>query len=74
MHGEMSDAELLRGLPRDLAQDIKRAAYEAKVAEMEDAARRRPAYRCECGAYTSPTFAKGPCSTCATNALTRKER
>ena len=24
------------GLPRDLFQDIKRAAYEAKVAEMED--------------------------------------
>lgn len=28
-----------RGLPRDLLQDIKRAAYEAKVREMEDLAR-----------------------------------
>lgn len=38
MRGEMSDAELLRGLPRDIAQDIKRAAYEAKVREMEERA------------------------------------
>lgn len=39
------DAQRFRGLPRELVQDIKRAAYEAKVREMEGAAerdRRRP--------------------------------
>lgn len=30
------DAELYRGMPKDLLQDVKRAAYEAKVREMED--------------------------------------
>jgi hypothetical protein len=29
------DAERLRGLPRELMQDVKRAAYEAKIRAME---------------------------------------
>lgn len=45
MKGEMSDAELTRGLPRDIAQDIMRAAYEDKVREMEDRHRRETAAR-----------------------------
>jgi hypothetical protein len=39
----MDEDEKLRGLPRDLMQDIKRAAYEAKVREMQDAKRTPPA-------------------------------
>jgi hypothetical protein len=39
----MDEDDKLRGLPRDLMQDIKRAAYEAKVREMQDAKRIPPA-------------------------------
>ena len=52
------DDDRLRGMPRDLMQDIKRAAYEAKVREMEDQARMQSCPGCGAPAGYPPA---GPC-------------